>query len=1370
MGKASISIAVTGSYNGAALERAEKRLDSIAIKTAGASKGLGGMSSQLVEHGSQLASLGGDIYNTGAQIEGAGQKMMGVSAIAVGLGVVTGAAAVKIDTALTGVRKTVDGTDEQYQQLKESAIEFSKTNAVSPDQILDIQALGAQLGFSIEELDGFSRVVSGLDIATDMDADTAATQLAQFANVTRMSHDEVSNYGSAIVNLGNHMATTESAISSMGQRIAASSTQVGMSQADILGWSAAMSSMGIEAEAGGTAFSTTVSTIDAAVATGGDSLDAFAQVAGMSADDFRTAWQTSASDTLVSILKGTDGAENMTVALENMGVTGIRQSDVLKRLAGNTDLVTQALQVSNDGWRQNTALTDEVANRNGSMAAKLEILQNKLTAIAEDVGTPLVTAVTDAIDASQPLIDVVEGASQGFSDMDTGSQRVAIGLGVAVAAAGPFLSVTGKIVKVAGDVATGVGRAQQEVGVYADALTTTDAAALEAYQKNDKLAGALRNNGAVKAAGDVDTYVGAVRNANADTSEYERAVRKLADEQRKGSSANKDLVDNLTSEVAAKKRDMDASTGLVSGYRSEAAASAESTTATRLHAVGLATMTTAANVAKVALATIAPMAVIAGITMLVGAFTDAQKHAGDLSAATDGLTAASSGATTEAGKEAGVLDVLSGSASGAKADIDGMLESQAQLAQTITDTNNGAAAQSAQLQAAYSTIQEYANQSDLSTDAQGRLRSAVETVNDMCGTQITVTDAANGMLSDENGAIDDVTGSLGDYVEKKLEQIKVDAQQQNLSGLYQQQATDITALAQAQSAWNDAVDRYTQGFIDQGYAQDEAARMAVVEAQANQELSGTVEEAQGALDACSASIDNVTTSLGASVAISDGASQGIQNVATASTTVSTALNAVGGDIGQFSSDLSDAGVSVSDFKSLNDTQLTQLVTSWDGTTQSIVDALAGMGVDMSDSGLSAANALASGMESGEVSVDSATAVLQAAASGDWSGVASQMEAAGIDLPQSVADGISANGFVASGATDEMLSEVALRLTGGDVDAAAQLLGHDIDAGLADGIRNGTLSAEQSTMLGQDVIDAAKTSLDSHSPSQKFYQLGTDVDTGLQLGISGNESGPLGAVSALGASLLGALSGMPGQMAGTGASSSGSLASGIGSGVGAVFASAASLAERAGSGVSGTSESLLSIGKGAGASFASGVGSGRGATSGSARGLASAAQDARDYGDPYLWGSDLGANFASGIRSARGWVASAASAIASAAQSILHFSAPEEGPWSGAEKGGVRSGMHLAQNFAAGMRIGSADVEDAALRLAEDASIDPEATARPTRQGGWYGYGGSKDTGLPTYGNTYYYSIVVDGRTVSSSRRLEGAVRELAALAASGSDY
>lgn len=69
----------------------------------------------------------------------------------------TGAAAVKIDTALTGVRKTVDGTEEQYRELEDAAIEFSKTNAVDPAQILDIQALGAQLGYTIDELDMFGK-------------------------------------------------------------------------------------------------------------------------------------------------------------------------------------------------------------------------------------------------------------------------------------------------------------------------------------------------------------------------------------------------------------------------------------------------------------------------------------------------------------------------------------------------------------------------------------------------------------------------------------------------------------------------------------------------------------------------------------------------------------------------------------------------------------------------------------------------------------------------------------------------------------------------------------------------------------------------------------------------------------------------------------------------------------------------------------------------------------------------------------------------------------------------------------------------------------------------------------------------------------
>ena len=213
---------------------------------------------------SLLGKLGSGIESFGSRVQGFGRGMEAVgnglartlTPAVIGVGAASVAAAVQIDTSLTNVKKTVDGTDEQYQKLKASAIEFSKTNAVSASQILDIQALGAQLGFAIDELDEFGQVVSGLDIATNMGAEQAATEMAQFANITKMSHGEIRNYGSAIVGLGNSFATTESDISSMAMRIAAAGTQVHMSQADILGLATALASMGVEAEAGGTAIST----------------------------------------------------------------------------------------------------------------------------------------------------------------------------------------------------------------------------------------------------------------------------------------------------------------------------------------------------------------------------------------------------------------------------------------------------------------------------------------------------------------------------------------------------------------------------------------------------------------------------------------------------------------------------------------------------------------------------------------------------------------------------------------------------------------------------------------------------------------------------------------------------------------------------------------------------------------------------------------------------------------------------------------------------------------------------------------------------------------------------------------------------------
>lgn len=407
------------------------------------SKSLDTVSTKLKSAGDSLKSFG-QSYTTHVSLP----------MVAVGAGTVK--AAIDIDTALTGVRKTVDATEEEYQALKDAAIEYSKTQPVSAEQLLDLEALGAQLGYSKDELENFAKVVAGLDIATDMDAETAATELAQFANITQMSHEDTERFASAIVALGNSTATTESQISAMAQRTAAAGTQVGMTQSQILGWSAAMASLGIEAEAGGTAFSQTVSTIDAAVATGSEDLQAFAEVAGMSGEEFSNAWKEDATGTFQRLLEGIANSDNATVALEKMGITGVRAQDVMKRLSGNTELVAQALGTANEGWEQNTALTDEVANRNDSLAAKFDTLKNKLTAIAEEVGEPLANALLAVADDLQPVVDKVADLAQRFAELDPEQQKTILGFMGVVAALGPVLSLLGSGISAIGSLVGGI--------------------------------------------------------------------------------------------------------------------------------------------------------------------------------------------------------------------------------------------------------------------------------------------------------------------------------------------------------------------------------------------------------------------------------------------------------------------------------------------------------------------------------------------------------------------------------------------------------------------------------------------------------------------------------------------------------------------------------------------------------------------------------------------------------------------------------------------------------------------------------------------------------------------------------------------------
>lgn len=344
-------------------------------------------------------------------------------------------AAIEFESAVTGVYKTVDGTEEQLAEISSDIKEMSLVIPSSTTEIAGVAESAGQLGIATENITDFTEVMINLGESTNLSSEQAASSLAKFSNITNMSADNYENLGSAIVALGNNFATTEADIVEMSTRMASAGTLAGMSESDILGLSAAMSSVGIEAEAGGSAMSKLMTDIQVAVETGNSSLEDFASVAGVSCEQFADMFEHRAVDALYSFIDGLNdverNGETATVILENMGISEVRLSNAVKSLANNSSGLAGAVSLAGEAWEENTALAIEANTRYGTLESRLTMTQNAANnlkiAIGDtltptigafaDMGTSALTWMTDFAEKHPVVVEGITGitvAGAGF--------------------------------------------------------------------------------------------------------------------------------------------------------------------------------------------------------------------------------------------------------------------------------------------------------------------------------------------------------------------------------------------------------------------------------------------------------------------------------------------------------------------------------------------------------------------------------------------------------------------------------------------------------------------------------------------------------------------------------------------------------------------------------------------------------------------------------------------------------------------------------------------------------------------------------------------------------------------------------------------
>mgnify|MGYP001560970280 CR=1 FL=1 len=348
--------------------------------------------------------------------------------------------AIDWESSWAGVTKTVDGSAEQLDSLQQGLRDMARELPASHAEIAAVAEAAGQLGVGIDDIEAFTRVMIDLGETTNLSAEEASTSLAQLMNVMGTSSDDVDNLGSTIVALGNAGASTERDIVAMAQRIAAAGNAAGLSEQDVLAFASALSSVGVEAEAGGTAISKTFRQIDAATREGGKSLDLIAKTAGMTASEFRSAWQKDAAGAVTSFVEGLGGmqarGEDVNGVLKDLNMTGERQGDVLGRLAGATkaagteqDLLRESLALAGEAWDDNSALAAEAEKRYQTTAAQAQIALNVIKDEAIDLGNVLLPVVSG-------ILGTITGLADAFGGLPGPAKNVAVAiLGISTMAA-----------------------------------------------------------------------------------------------------------------------------------------------------------------------------------------------------------------------------------------------------------------------------------------------------------------------------------------------------------------------------------------------------------------------------------------------------------------------------------------------------------------------------------------------------------------------------------------------------------------------------------------------------------------------------------------------------------------------------------------------------------------------------------------------------------------------------------------------------------------------------------------------------------------------------------------------------------------------
>lgn len=321
--------------------------------------------------------------------------------------------AMEYNNALIEIRKNSGLTTAAIEKWLSPALE--NLAMMTPTGIQDLAEMmgdAARGGIPIQYLLDFTKTIDQLVVATNIGADDAVTSMARLLNIFYGTGEAalelqkdfgavIRGMGSAINELGQNNAVTETEIVAAIYRLAPAAKAMRLSFAEAAALAATVAAVSASPERAGTQAATLLTYL-------GANLQQLSEVTGESVEDLAAAINADPIDALNRLAEALSRVEDSTARIAAIkDVFGLVGGKAVNALAESQTLFGKNLELSNEAFEQGTSLAIEFGRAMDSVKNQVKLAGNNLQILGNTIAKAVLPEITKVLAYAIPVIQAI---------------------------------------------------------------------------------------------------------------------------------------------------------------------------------------------------------------------------------------------------------------------------------------------------------------------------------------------------------------------------------------------------------------------------------------------------------------------------------------------------------------------------------------------------------------------------------------------------------------------------------------------------------------------------------------------------------------------------------------------------------------------------------------------------------------------------------------------------------------------------------------------------------------------------------------------------------------------------------------------------